>query len=148
MLEFELYEKQYGEKKLVSPHSFTFLRKIFKKFDLHREDLALSLLDRGDKLLDVGCGNGSLVCRARDKFDEVYGIDISSSRIEEAKKNAVQKFGVDNNIHLLASNINEKIDFPDGMFDAVTSIAVIEHVFDPYFVIGEINRVLKKVVSL
>jgi SAM-dependent methyltransferase len=29
------------------------------------------------------------------------------------------------------------------MFDAVTCVAVIEHVFDPYFVANEIHRVLK-----
>lgn len=29
------------------------------------------------------------------------------------------------------------------MFGAVSAIAVIEHVFDPYFVVGEINMVLK-----
>jgi ubiquinone/menaquinone biosynthesis C-methylase UbiE len=39
--------------------------------------------------------------------------------------------------------VNKKIDFPDEMFDAVTCIAVIEHVFDPYFVVGEVHRVLK-----
>lgn len=139
----DLYEKQYCEKKLIPTCSFQFLREIFKKFDLHREDLALSLLDRGDRLLDVGCGKGSLVCKARDRFDEVYGIDISPSRIKEAKKNAFGRFGADNRMHFATCNINDEIDFPDDMFDAVTSIAVIEHTIDPYFVVSEINRVLK-----
>jgi ubiquinone/menaquinone biosynthesis C-methylase UbiE len=40
-------------------------------------------------------------------------------------------------------NINEKINFPDNMFDAVTSIAVLEHVFDPYYVVSEVYRILK-----
>jgi ubiquinone/menaquinone biosynthesis C-methylase UbiE len=86
MNEKELYESQYGQKKLISDNSFPFLRRFFKKIDLHREDLALSLLDDGEKLLNVGCGSGSFVFKARDKFNEVYGIDISPSRIEEAKK--------------------------------------------------------------
>ena len=143
MNEKELYERQYGEKKLISISSFPVLRKIFKKFVLHREDLALSLLDGGRKLLDVGSGSGSLMFKARDKFEEVYGIDISLSRVEAAKKNAVEKFGENNNFHFLVCNINGRIDFPDGMFDVVTAIAIIEHVFDPYFVVGEIHRVLK-----
>jgi len=141
--EKELYERQYGEKKLISVNSFPFLRRVFKRFDLHREDLALSFLDGGEKLLDVGCGSGSLMFKARDKFKEVYGIDISPSRVETAKKNAVKKFGENNNLHFQLCSINEKIDFPDAMFDAVTCIAVIEHIFDPYFVICEIHRVLK-----
>lgn len=144
MNEQELYEKQYGEKKLITVNSFPFLRKILKDFDLHREDLALSLLDSGQRLLDVGCGSGSLVFRAKDKFRELYGIDISPSRIEEAKKSAVERFAENNKFYFSVCNLNEKIDFPDGSFDAVTAIAVIEHIFDPYFVVGEIHRVLKR----
>lgn len=144
MNEKELYEKQYGEKKLVSVNSFPFLRSLFKKFDLHREDLASSFLDSGGRLLDVGCGSGSLVFKVRERFEEVYGIDISPSRIEEANKNAVERFGDVSNIHFSTCNINEKIGFPDNMFDAVTCIAVIEHIFDLYFVVGEIHRVLKR----
>ena len=143
MNEKELYERQYGAKKLISINSFPLLRRLFKKYDLHREDLALSLIDSGEKLLDVGCGSGSLVFKAKDKFGEVYGIDISPSRIDEAKKSAVKKFGENNNFHFSVCNINEKINFPDNMFDAITSIAVIEHVFDPYFIVGEVHRVLK-----
>jgi 2-polyprenyl-3-methyl-5-hydroxy-6-metoxy-1,4-benzoquinol methylase len=143
MNEKELYEKQYGEKKICSTNSFPVLRKLLKKFDLHREDLAISLLDEGEKMLDVGCGNGSLVFKAKGKFKEVFGIDISPSRIEEAKSNAIKQFGSLDGMAFSSCNINEKIDLPDRMFDAATSIAVIEHVFDPYFVLGEIHRVLK-----
>lgn len=75
----KLYEKQYGKKKLISINSFPFLRKVFKRFDLHREDLALSLLDGGNRLLDVGSESGSLMFETMDKFEEVYGIDISGS---------------------------------------------------------------------
>ncbi len=35
MNERELYEKQYGEKKLISTNSFPFLRRILKKYDQH-----------------------------------------------------------------------------------------------------------------
>lgn len=144
MNEKDLYEKQYGQKKLISTISFPRLRKIFKKYDLHREDLALGLLDKADRLLDVGCGDGSLIFKARDKFNEVYGIDVSPSRIEQAEKTAVTKFPNDDAIHFSVSNINDEFDFPDGMFDTVTSIAVIEHIFDPYFVVEQIHRILKK----
>ena len=40
----ELYERQYGERKLITKLSFAFLRKIFKSFDVSREDAALELL--------------------------------------------------------------------------------------------------------
>ena len=144
MNEQELYEKQYTKNKLINISSFPLLRKFFSNYDLHREDLALSLLDNGEKLLDAGCGNGSLMFKANGKFKEIYGIDITGSRVNEAKKTADERFGHDNNFHLRTCNINEKIDFQDETFDAITSIAVIEHVFDPYFVISEIHRILKQ----
>jgi 2-polyprenyl-3-methyl-5-hydroxy-6-metoxy-1,4-benzoquinol methylase len=142
MNEKELYEKQYGDKKLISKNSFLMLRRVFANLDIHREDLALSLLDGGEKLLDVGCGNGSLVFKARTKYKQVYGIDISPSRIKEAQMNNMQSPDM-NACKFAVCNINEKLDFPDAMFDAATSIAVIEHVFDPYFVVAEVFRVLK-----
>ena len=147
MDEQSLYEKQYGENKLISINSFPFLRRIFNKYDLHREDLTLRLLgDVKGKLLDIGCGSGSLVFKSKTmaKYEEIYGIDISPSRIKEAKKQAIEKFGDVKNIHFSCCNVNARVDFPDGMFDAVTCIAVIEHIFDPYYVISEIHRVLKK----
>jgi len=144
MNEKELYERQYGQKRLISAMSFRRLRKLFKNLDLCREDSALSFLDGGDKLLDAGCGSGSLVFRARQKFNEVYGIDISPTRIEQAKKNAAEKFTDTRGIHFSCCNINDRVDFSDSTFDAATSIQVIEHVLDPYSVITEIHRVLKK----
>jgi len=142
----ELYEKQYGERKLVSKSSFPFLRKIFKKFDLSREDVVINLLKNNHKrkILDIGCGNGSLLFKLADKFDELYGIDISPSRIKEAQELAKQKFSANNNkFHFFVQNIDEKIDFSENTFDVIICLAVLEHIFDPYFVVGEINRTLK-----
>jgi len=143
MNEKELYEVQYGQKRIISINSFPRLRKVLKGFDIHRDDLALSLLDEGDKILDAGCGSGSLAFNLINKFNQVYGIDISPSRIEEARRKAAEKFSETNNFNFSVCNMNEKINFPDKIFDAVTSIATIEHIFDPYFVLEEIRRVLK-----
>jgi len=90
MNEKELSERQYKQEQLICVNSFPLLRRLFKNLDIHRVDLALSLLDEGDKLLDVGCGDGSLVLKAKKKFKEVYGIDISPSRIGQARKDAAE----------------------------------------------------------
>ena len=140
----KLYEKQYGEKKLINVSSFPFLRKKLKKYDLSREDLVLELLDNAKgKLLDVGCGNGLLIFRVRRKFNEIYGIDISPTRIKEARELAEHKFPNDNKIKFSVCDINKVINFPKEMFDTATCIAVLEHIFDPYFVVNEICRILK-----
>jgi 2-polyprenyl-3-methyl-5-hydroxy-6-metoxy-1,4-benzoquinol methylase len=143
MDEKSLYEKQYKEKKLINATSFKTLRSIFKTKDLHREDLALSLLDNGERLLDVGCGSGTLMIEAKAKFREVHGVDISPFRIDEAVRTTKQLFPEECGFYFAVCNINKKIDYPEEMFDSVTCIAVIEHIFDPYFVLNEIHRVLK-----
>jgi ubiquinone/menaquinone biosynthesis C-methylase UbiE len=111
MNEQQLYEKQYGEKKLMlRKMSFPFLRRLFKRFDLSREDLTVSMLDKGDKFLDLGCGTGSLIFKLKDKFSELYGIDISPSRIKEAEERA-RSTSDSQRFHFIVSNLNEKNSF-------------------------------------
>ena len=41
----------------------------------------------GDRVLDVGCGNGSLINRIKHKSNiEAYGVDISPNMINECMK--------------------------------------------------------------
>jgi ubiquinone/menaquinone biosynthesis C-methylase UbiE len=74
----------------------------------------------GDKILDLGCGNGRLVELFRGKNIEYTGIDNSQKLIEIAR----QKY----------SNVNFqffdglKIPFPDNHFDVVYCIAVLHHI--------------------
>jgi ubiquinone/menaquinone biosynthesis C-methylase UbiE len=100
-------------------------------------------LEGGDKLLDFGCGSGSLVLKAKAQFKEVHGVDISPSRIKAAEALAAEQIGDHGGVYFYTENVNSKVAFPDSMFDAVTSVAVIEHIFDPYFAVGQIYRVLK-----
>jgi len=93
------------------------------------------LLKRGERLLDIGCGNGSLVGIATVKFDEVYGCDISKTALQEANRKETQT---------VCSDLNEVfLPYKSESFDAITCIEVIEHVLDPIHLLGEINRVLQ-----
>jgi len=143
MDEQKLYEKQYTDGKLKSENTFPFLRKIFSKNDIDRVNMALNLLPTGERLLDVGCGSGSLLINAKQKFKNLYGVDLVRSRIESAKEVDGKQPEEGNPINYSFCNINQGIDFDDEFFDCITCIAVIEHLFDPFFIIKEINRVLK-----
>ena len=144
----ELYEKQFGEKKLIpAPLTLLFLRRLFFKYDLSREDIAIDLLKKeknGEllKLLDVGCGSGSLIFRLVNQFSELHGIDISPSQIKEAQGIANQ-ISSDNKLYFSFSDIDSGINFPNKEFDVVVCLAVLEHIFDVYFVTNEIYRILK-----
>lgn len=99
-----------------------------------RTSSAVKITEGGKRLLDIGCGEGSFIVQVRQKFAEVYGIDISDDVIELSIKNNIIAKKVNLN--------NEPIPFPDNYFDAVVTLDVIEHVFDPVLFLNEIKRVL------
>ncbi len=140
------YEKMYAGKK--SPDSLSTRNVIdvlytrFKKFEVHREDAVGWLVSPGGRLLDIGCGNGSFIFKVADKFREVHGVDISPGRIAEA---SMLKKTMHNqaNIHFQAADSDSRLPYEDEYFDTITSIATLEHVFDPYHAVAEMKRVLK-----
>lgn len=143
MNEQELYEVQHRDGKCVPQYTFPRLRRLFRRSDLHREDLVLSLLEPGERYLDVGCGSGSLVFKAKPLFREACGVDISPFCVREAEERKIERFGDTPGIRFFHGHAGNRLEFPDGTFDAVTSVAVMEHVFDLYHAIGEVHRVLK-----
>jgi len=136
----EFYEKIYAPRHEPPPVSS--LARLWGKMELDRQVAAFQLLDSNERFLDVGCGFGSLVFLATQKFREVYGTDISESRIswnQEAAKNLNTA-----QIFFKQADMNEGIPFDDGHFDAVSCIASLELPHDIVRTIQEFNRVLKK----
>jgi len=100
-----------------------------------RRDVTARLISGGGRLLDVGCGDGAFVALVKSKYREVYGVDLSAEAVQRAKGKGVKVFQVNLN--------SEPLPFEPDCFDAVTCLDVIEHVFDPRALTGEIYRVLK-----
>lgn len=83
------------------------------------------------KLLDYGCGCGTLVrYLAAKKVDAVYGTD-TGAWAEKARWSGLPIL-TDQELHSHA-----------GSFDLVVAVDVIEHVIDPIAVLREIRRMLK-----
>ena len=104
----------------------------------------MAAVQPGDKVLDVGCGTGSLtlIAKARVGTDgEVHGIDAASEMIDVARRKAAQA-NVD--VDFQAALI-ENIPFSDSYFDVVLSSLMLHHLPDDLKHKGftEINRVLK-----
>jgi len=98
----------------------------------------------GDKVLDVGCGTGSLTLTAKKYAGAsglVYGIDASPEMIDVARKKA-KRSGLE---AVFEVGLIEKIACPDATFDVVISRLMIHHLPDDLKRQGfrEIYRVLK-----
>jgi len=87
---------------------------------------------RGHRGLDVGCGNGSYTVQIAQGVDEMHGIDVEPDRLSQVPA------------HIQTRVISaERMDYPDGYFDLVTCIEVLEHVEDVQQTLEQIHRVLR-----
>ncbi len=93
-----------------------------------------SLLESGDKILEIGCGIGSIVSELDKQGYDVTGIDISS----EAIAYGLKKYG---NIHLEVQAA-EKLPYEDESFNTVLSFDLFEHIAAIDLHISEVRRVL------
>ena len=102
----------------------------------------LSNVSSGTKVLDVGCGEGTLSVMMAQAGASVTGVDLSIPNIAACKSFA-KEAGLDKNISFFFSDA-EKLPFPDNSFDLVVSSHVLEHLpdFDKGF--RELMRVTKK----
>jgi len=92
---------------------------------------------RGHRFLDIGCADGAITVRLAEAAGatETFGVDIAADAVAAAKEKGIKAFSVDLD--------NQDLPFEDGQFDVVYCGEVIEHVFDPDHLLGEVKRVLK-----
>jgi SAM-dependent methyltransferase len=93
---------------------------------------------KGNRLLDVGCGEGSFTLRLGRDYKEVWGIDVQPRHIDEFRKKIDGKQNYYTKIMSASC-----MDFPDSYFDAVLTIETLEHIPDLTVAAHEIFRVLK-----
>ncbi|MGW2561386.1 class I SAM-dependent methyltransferase [Streptomyces sp. NPDC001514] len=92
------------------------------KLDLICRKLALK---EGDRLLDVGCGWGSMAIHAAKEYGaQVTGITLSREQAAYARKRIAEE-GLTDRIEL---RVQDYRDVKDGPYDAVSSIGMAEHV--------------------
>jgi SAM-dependent methyltransferase len=87
------------------------------------------------RLLEVGCGNGHLLARMRDRGWFVEGQDVDAKAADHARRS----FGVTVHRGDLIS-----LTLPAESYDAVVMNHVIEHAYDPTALVRECRRLLKR----
>jgi SAM-dependent methyltransferase len=102
----------------------------------------LPLLKSGQRLLDIGCGPGTITVGLAKIVapGEVTAIDLAESQLELARQRAAQN--KIQNARFISGSIYE-LPFADNTFDVVFCHTLFEHLKEPVLALREIRRVLK-----
>ncbi len=106
-----------------------------------RSDLlaVASLIQPGEKVLDLGCGDGALLRYLEDALHVIgRGVELS----EEGVLSCVRR-----GVSVRQGDLHEGLgDYPDGSFDTVILSYTIPYLNDPAFVVREMLRVGRRAI--
>ena len=99
------------------------------------QKLAAKYIKDGDKVLDLGCGEGAFLAHLK-KIREVeeLGLDISESAVKAAQ---------DQKLHAVCKRPEELTESHHQQFDVITAFQVLEHIYDIKSFIETCNALLK-----
>ena len=122
----QYYEEQYRERSR---------RRIGGSLKRVHSNLRGMHIERGDRIIDIGCGLGTTGLYLAGLGAIAFGIDISF----EAARTTFQSGGYAATLQANA----EFLPFADLSFDGATLLGTLEHFIDPAKALREANRVLK-----
>lgn len=94
-------------------------------------------MQEGSRLVDLGCGGGQLCVHAANLGWRAVGVDSAPGMIEEARG---ESEGLD--VEWIVASYDES-GLPDGEFDAVTAMGLIEYLPDDDGLFAEAARLLR-----
>jgi SAM-dependent methyltransferase len=103
-------------------------------------DFVLPSIGAADRVLDVGCGPGSITLGLARVAGGVTAVDLDDAEFVDARSYATEH-GIDN-VEFLEGSIYH-LDFPDASFDVCTLFSMMETLDDPLAGLIEVRRVLK-----
>jgi 2-polyprenyl-3-methyl-5-hydroxy-6-metoxy-1,4-benzoquinol methylase len=98
---------------------------------VHEVVLELLRDEKRGKLLDLGAGEGALSKRLLEMGFDVESCDLNPGRFKIAK-NCTQV------------DLNELLPYQNETFDFIICVEVIEHLRNPWLIVSECKRILKK----
>ena len=97
------------------------------------------LIEKEKKVLDVGCGDGTLMeFLKNNKKTNIRGLEISKSKVQEC---------IAKGLTVIEGNAEKDLEqFPDKSFDYVVLSQTLQAFLNPELVINELLRVGKKAI--
>ncbi|KKM62070.1 hypothetical protein LCGC14_1525380 [marine sediment metagenome] len=101
-------------------------------------------IKQGDVVLDIATGTGTFLIEMAKAGAICYGIDQSPKMLEKLRYRVKQE-GIEKSVEKISEGIAEKLPYPDGIFNWVVCIGMLEYYPLEYAktVLSEIIRVLK-----
>jgi SAM-dependent methyltransferase len=98
-----------------------------------RRDYLLANVAPGDRVLDLGCGDGAFMVALADAGARPVGVEVAAEPLRRARARDPRL-----DLHL----VDGQLPFPPASFDVVWAGELIEHVHDPAGVLDDVRRVL------
>ncbi len=92
--------------------------------------------NKGNRLFDLGCGNGSIAALLSNQGFDVVGVDPSAEGIAQARRAFPH-------LKLEQGSAYDDLASRYGQFDYVISLEVVEHVFSPRKYAATLYKLLK-----
>jgi methionine biosynthesis protein MetW len=105
----------------------------FQSFERPDYKFIVELVEKNSKVIDLGCGNGSLIQKLINEKNVIAkGIEISESGVEVCKKKGLE---------VLQGRIDEQLPFQENEFDFAICHITIQMVMYPEILLKEMKRI-------
>ncbi len=101
--------------------------------------LIMQQIPRGARVLDLGCGDGRLLCRLRDELGiSIQGIELDHGQVVEA---------ICKSVPVLQADLDEGLEeIPDQSFDFAVLSQTLQQVLQPRELLQQLLRVAKRAI--
>lgn len=101
--------------------------------------LIMQQIPRGARVLDLGCGDGRLLCRLRDELgSSIQGIELDHRQVVEA---------ICKGVPVLQADLDEGLkEIPDQSFDFAVLSQTLQQVLQPRELLQQLMRVARRAI--